>query len=63
MAKVSPVDSDPVEDQYDINGSPGQFVARFTSPYNTLHQISGVQSRDEAIAWIVETRHLIRSYS
>lgn len=63
MAKACQNDPDRKEDQYDIDGSPGQFTARFTSPYNTLHQISGIRSRDDAIAWITEARLLARSYS
>ena len=50
-------------DRYDIAGSPGQFTARFISPYNTLHQTSGFQTKDEALAWINETGKLTRLYS
>ena len=49
-------------DQYKIYGSPGYFTVNFTSPYNSVHQISGFKSEHDARAWIEEARLLIKTY-
>jgi hypothetical protein len=51
-----------VSDQYKIGGQPGCFTVNFTSPYNSIHQISGFKSEDEAQAWIAEAKLLIGMY-
>ena len=43
---------------YNIYGRPGHFTVNFTSPYNSLHQISGFKSEHDARAWIDEARLL-----
>lgn len=48
--------------QYNIYGRPGYFTVNFTSPYNSLHQISGFKSEHDAQAWIDETKLLIATY-
>jgi hypothetical protein len=51
-----------VPDQYRIQGQPGCFTVNFRSPYNSMHQISGFKSEDEAQAWIAEAKLLIGLY-
>lgn len=51
-----------VSSEYSIHGRPGHFTVNFTSPYNSLHQISGFQSERDAQAWIDETRLLVKTY-
>ena len=48
--------------EYNIYGRPGHFTVNFTSPYNSLHQISGFRSEHDAQAWINEARLLVKTY-
>jgi hypothetical protein len=47
--------------EYNIYGQPGYFTVNFTSPYNSLHQISGFKSEHDAQTWIEETRRLMKT--
>jgi len=47
--------------EYNIYGQPGYFTVNFTSPYNSLHQISGFKSEHDAQTWIDETRRLMKT--
>ncbi len=49
-------------DAYNILGQPGFFTVNFTSPLNSLHQISGFKTEDDAQAWIAEARRLVGTY-
>jgi len=48
--------------EYNIYGEPGDFTAKFRSPYNSIHQISGCKTEDDARAWIAETKLLVSMY-
>ncbi|MGD0104713.1 MAG: hypothetical protein ABSC06_11820 [Rhodopila sp.] len=49
--------------EYAIYGQPGDFTANFRSPYNSIHQISGFKTEDDARAWIAETKLLVSMYT
>ncbi len=42
----------------DITVDGDSFTARFTSPHNTIHQVSGFKSEDEAQAWMAEAQNM-----
>jgi hypothetical protein len=46
-------------ERYHIYGEPGYFTVNFTSPHNSLHQISGFKTEEDAHAWIAETKKLL----
>ena len=63
MPKIASDESASVPlNQYVIYGNPGCFTVNFISPYNSLHQISGFKSKDDAHAWIEETKLLAGTY-
>jgi hypothetical protein len=48
---------------YNIYSQSGFFTVNFRSPYNSMHQISGFKTEDEAHAWIAETKLLMGMYA
>lgn len=63
MGKSSVGESMPkLESEYNIYGEAGYITVNFKSPYNSMHQISGFKSEDDAKAWIAETKALIGMY-
>jgi hypothetical protein len=59
---ISDESAPPPPNEYNIYGRDGFFVVNFTSPYNSLHQISGFKTKDDAQAWIAEAKHLAETY-
>jgi hypothetical protein len=43
---------------YHIYERLGYFTVNFTSPQNSVHQINGFTSEEDAHAWIAETKKL-----
>ena len=41
----------------------GFYTARVVSPFNSVHQITGFKSREDAIAWVSQTQFLADKYS
>jgi hypothetical protein len=48
--------------EYNIYGKAGYITVAFKSPYNSMHQISGFKTEDDAKAWIAETKAMIGMY-
>jgi hypothetical protein len=48
--------------EYNIYGQAGYITVNFKSPYNSMHQISGFKTEDDAKAWIAETKAMIGMY-
>ena len=48
--------------EYNIYGQPGHFTVNFISPHNSIHQISGFKTEDDAQAWIAEAKVLIEKF-
>jgi hypothetical protein len=45
--------------EYNVYGQAGCFTVDFTSSYNSIHQISGFKTEDDAQAWVAEARLLV----
>lgn len=56
-------DPSPAVIEYDAHGQPGSFTAKVMSPHNSLHQVSGFKSADDAQTWVREATLLIGKFT